>query len=107
MASFKFEVIETLKGKPSNSFVLRGYTGQESQNSSGDFSGHQAPAFWAMQASNSVSPGDCDFYGIFREQETYLIFMLPYTHARAFENVRSKDDIWLNVVRLLTARESK
>jgi hypothetical protein len=107
MATLQFEVVETLKGKTPSRFTLKGIAEQEQQRSAGDFSAHQAPAFWAMQTSNSVSPGDCNHYGIFREHETYLILTLPFTHERAFEHIKSNEDLWLHVVRLLSAREKQ
>lgn len=107
MASFNFVVIETLKGETPTALSLNGFSDRERLDAPGDFTGHRSPAFWAMQSSNSVSPGDCDFYGIFRQQETYLIFIVPGGHPRAFENIRSGEDLWLNVVRLLISRVTK
>jgi hypothetical protein len=105
-AIFHFQTTETLKGQAPQQFDLSGYSALERKDVPGDFDGHRMPKFWADNSSNSVSPGDCESYGIFAVGETYLIFLMKGTHRRGYENIRSEDDLWLQVVRLLVVNDS-
>jgi len=102
---FAFNTVETIKGKVPKEFYLEGFSAKETEDSPGDFSGHKMPEFWAFSAGNSILPGDCNAYGLFEIGKTYLIFYGGPTHVRSFEQISSKDDVWLNVVKLLIERE--
>jgi hypothetical protein len=95
------EVTESIKGVAEPRLILKGYERDSRAPQEPDFNSHHEAEFWAGHASNSVSPGDCRHYGIFSLHGTYLIFIRKDSHWRAFENIRSEDDLWLQVVRLL------
>jgi len=99
-AIIHLEVVETLKGEAGPQLSLSGneVSGDAAENA--DFDSHRAAQFWAGMKSNSVSPGDCNDYGKFQLNETYLIFVRENSHYHGFENIRSPDDLWLQVVRL-------
>ena len=107
MAVFHFESVQVLKGEPPPRFDLQGFLATEGRDHRGDFEAHSMPEFWARHAANSGMPGDCNAYGMFSEGETYLIFLRKHSHLRAFENIRSEEDLWLKVVRLLVAARSR
>lgn len=104
LALIHFEVEESLKGKAPQRFDLEGFATQETKDPKRDFDGHSMPEFWAGYDTNSVMPGDCKAYGVFESGGLYLIFLRQATHVRGFENVRSDQDLWLRVVRLLVQR---
>ena len=103
-AIFHFETVETIKGTGYSKFDLSGFANTDPTDTPTDFDRHRAPAFWAGFYSNTISPGDCKYYGTFAVGETYLVFFPEGLHRRAFENIKSKDDVWLGVVKLLASR---
>ena len=105
-AVFHFETAEVIKGQPPSLFDLDGFVVADGVDASNDFNGHLNPEFWADHSANSIMPGDCKAYGIFSAGETYLIFLRQQPHVRSFENVRSQDDLWLRVVKLLVGSAS-
>ncbi len=105
-AVFHFETIEVIKAPGPQRFDLSGYEAAKRKKVVGDLDGHRSPEFWADNASNTVSPGDCESYGVFAVGETYLIFLMKGSHRRGYENIRSEDDLWLNVVKLLVRNDS-
>lgn len=102
---FTFETVRALKGTPPRTFELVGYD-QSQAKGPGDFSGHNAPEFWAFDSGNTIQPGDCVAHGIFQSGETYLIFLRKASHYRAYENVRSETDLWLRTVQVLIHAEN-
>jgi len=103
---FTFVKVESIRGEVPKKFTLKGYSTKSEENL-GDFSKHQDPIFWAFASGNSVLPGDCRAYGIFEVSKTYLIFFNETSHVRSFEEIQSKDDIWLNVVKLLVKQDDR
>ena len=103
LATFTFEAVRTLKGNPPKSFRLDGYHAKK-VGSPGDFQQHKDPKFWAFEAGNSIQPGNCQAHGLFEVGQTYLIFLRRDSHYRAYENIRSPEDLWLKVVETLIHR---
>lgn len=99
-SEFTFSVQEVLKGRVQEAFKLYGYSFEESPNYSFDYSGHTDPHFWASVSGNSLLGGECDIHGVFAEGEMYLIFLGDVPRFKAFENIRSSDDLWLRAVRV-------
>ncbi len=104
--TFSFTTVKVIRGEVPKTFNLKGYLASEEENF-GDFSKHQQPVFWAFSAGNSVMPGDCSAYGIYEVGKTYLIFFNELSHIRSFEEIKSKDDLWLNVVKLLIKEDDR
>ena len=95
-----FETIEVLRGTPPEAFSLRGWFDTKVT----DFSGHRDPSFWVSNsAGGAITPGDCNAYGVFEANQSYLIFLDGPNHPRSFENVRSTDDLWYQTVSVAIA----
>lgn len=104
----QLERVRAVRGKPERTFSLEGWVDKKTR---GDFSRHRDPKFWALEVGNTVWPGDCRAYGVFRVGEMYLVFLDGPNYPRSFENIRSRDDLWYRTVvdaaDALRAREAK
>lgn len=97
----KFETVEVLRGNVPDSFSLpNGILGLDNEHDAGDFNGHRDSVFWDKQITRQWNMPDCEMLPVFFKDRTYLIF-LDHPHWRAYEEIRSKDDLWLSAVRKL------
>ena len=105
---FTFTTNRVLKGTAPQTFELPGYIASNIEQYPKDHDGHLDPAFWAYDAATSIQPGDCIAYGIFQLGEQYLIFLRTESHRRAFEMVRSDQDLWYKaVMRLIQDQDNE
>jgi hypothetical protein len=107
VAEFSFEAVRILKGNPPPRFFLVGMDARKVKGIPKDFNGHRNPDFWAFDGGNTIQPGDCVSYGLFEVGQTYLVFQRKQSHSRSYENIRTKDDLWLAVVDLLVKEQKK
>lgn len=95
----RFETLEVLHGNPPPTFTVKngsilGSANQEPE----DFDQHRNSVFWDKFVTRSWITSDCIVYPVFHIGRDYLIF-LDFAHARAYEEITSPDDLWLQVVR--------
>jgi len=95
-----------LKGIDPKVFKLEGYA-SDRVKSPGDFSAHQSAEFWALDAGNTIQPGDCVAYGLYELGQEYLVFLRKDSHIRAYENVKTETDLWLRVVKALVEHQAR
>jgi len=97
----KFKVAEVLKGNIAPAFMLpNGFFSSESDEIPEDFNGHNNAAYWDQKLTRQWNWPDCNIYPEFKTNRTYLLF-LGRPHWRAYEEIRSPNDLWLNAVRHL------
>ena len=101
IATFTFAVREILLGRPIDTIELTGGDTAHDVNQHADFDSHLDPEFWAFPDGNSFSNSMCEIYGYFEVGETYLLVLSKKPHLKAFEVIRSADDLWLRVVRVV------
>jgi len=97
-----FETVSVVKGHDPKRFTLLGFVSNR-VGGPGDFDAHKAPEFWAFDVGNTIQPGDCRAYGMYALGQQYLIFLRKDSHVRAYENVKTEQDLWLRVVKVLVA----
>lgn len=85
---YKMKVIQVLKGKNIKSLVMKEF---DKPGSSVD---------------NFENKFDCKNHGSFVMKARYLVFKNS-NHKKSIERVKEKDDVWLNEVMDLIAKESK
>lgn len=99
-----FKVIEVLKGAVPAQFRLPNgrYAGSNRDNEyvSSDFDKHRDLSVWDHFLTRQWNNSMCEMEPVFEAGESYLIF-LDHPHWRAYEIVRSQDDLWLTAVRNL------
>lgn len=100
-AEFLLETQEVLKGEAPRKFTFNGSEPGENLGRSADYDAHTDPEFWASLGGNSTITTFCVVMGIFEVGQSYLVIGTEYGHFKAYENIRSDDDLWLKVVRLL------
>jgi hypothetical protein len=98
---FLFETKEVLKGDAPESFKLEGFSRRDHVDILEDFDGHTDPQFWAYPYGNSIMTTFCSVMGVFEVGRTYLVIDTDMGHFKGYENIRSEDDLWLKVIRLL------
>ena len=98
---FLFETKEVLKGEAPNLFKFHGFSRSENLGASEDFDAHTDPQFWAYSHGNSTITTWCGVFGIFEIGQTYLIINSDSGHFKGYENIRTDDDLWLKVIRVL------
>lgn len=97
----KFVTIEVLKGKADPFFSLpNGSIAGTGKKKSQDFDGHRDAIFWDKHITRQWNTPDCRMYPVFYLNRTYLLF-LDHPHWRAYEEIRTRDDLWLAAVRRL------
>src|SRR5215469_5201837 len=97
-----FETVSVVKGRDPKRFTLLGFVSNR-VGGPGDFDAHKAPEFWAFDVGNTIQPGDGRAYGMYALGQQYLIFLRKDSHVRAYENVKTEQDLWLRVVKVLVA----
>ena len=109
-----FEAVEVLKGEIAPTFSLengRYLVASEEQeflldDFVSDFSGHRDIAVWDRFRTRQWNESDCGMMPRFEPGETYLLFP-DHPHWRAYELIRSEDDLWLTAVRNLLADSTR
>ncbi len=101
-ATFTFDVAEVLYGRSDDTIDLRGYVRRQRLGDAEDYDAHRAPEFWAYSLGNSQSNTMCGVHGIFEVGEQYLL-ILGTPHLKAFENIRTEEDLWLQVIRRIVS----
>lgn len=106
----RFQPIEVLKGDVPGEFILGNgrYAGSSENDESlnDDFDAHRNAAVWDRKLTRQWNNSMCEMEPAFVPGETYLVF-LDHPHWRAYELIRSKDDLWLKAVRNLIADPSR
>jgi len=114
VATPHFEAVEVLKGEIAPTFSLengRYLVASEEQeflldDFVSDFSGHRDIAVWDRFRTRQWNESDCGMMPRFEPGETYLLFP-DHPHWRAYELIRSEDDLWLTAVRNLLADSTR
>lgn len=97
----KFARLETVRGETSQLFTLpNGYYLAGSPKAAADFDAHTDLAFWDERATRNSNDSDCRMRPYFVQGRAYLLF-LNNPHWRAYEEIVSPDDLWLQAVRKL------
>ena len=104
---FTFSVEKTIKGKSTKTIKLNGFEANKMGGNPSDFQGHLMPEFWAFDAGNSIQPGDCSAYGLFELGKSYLLILTKESHPRAYEEIKSEDDLWFKTVQVLVKEQAK
>ena len=96
-----FETVEILKGSSPPSFSLpNGFVASSDDEDMGDFNGHWDSIFWDRRVTRQWNSSDCRMNPDFVMDRTYLLFV-DRPHWRAYEEIQSPDDLWLEAVRNL------
>lgn len=97
----QFETVEVLRGTVTPSFSLNnGVFVSSGKDDIGDFDGHRNSVFWDKMITRQWNSSDCQMHPVFSAGRTYLLF-IDQPHWRAYEEIRSPDDLWLQSVRRL------
>lgn len=105
-AEFLFETKEVPRGDAPKSFKYYGFSRGDNLRKLDDFDGHTDPRFWAYSYGNSTITTWYGVFGVYEIGQTYLIIASEKGHFKAYENVRSENDLWLKVVRHLVSEWS-
>ncbi len=103
-----FETIEVLSGYVPkrftipNGFALSGWK-QGVGSLETDFDSHRDLSFWDENNARQWNSADCNMYPTFSVGNSYLLF-LGAPHWKAYEAVKSEDDLWLQTVRNIIAQ---
>lgn len=105
-----FRTLEVLKGKVASTFRLA-ITDSSSASfkdlPGADFGRHRDGRFWESRDTRQGNGPDCGMHPQFEIGATYLVFLDPPYHWRAFERIDQKDDLWLAAVRNLVRAPSQ
>lgn len=107
-AKITFSVNEVIKGDKIDTIRLTGIKrelNKTHQDSHTDFKGHSMPEFWAFAEHNASNFPDCNAYGEFEIGKEYLLILGEQTHFRAYEEIRTREDLWYKVIKLLVERQ--
>jgi hypothetical protein len=105
-----FRTSEVLKGKVPPTFRLAAadVSSPSFKDPPGaDFGGHRDASFWETRDTRESNGADCQMHPRFELGATYLIFLDPPYHWRAFERIDRADDLWLIAVRDLVRTPSQ
>jgi len=95
-----FEPIRVLKGDVPKRFILSGgHLIKAIDDAVRDMNGHRNLGFWTKKTTQtrSFSGSDCAMHPGFVLGRIYLVF-LDHPHLKAYEEIRSKKDLWLQAV---------
>lgn len=96
-----FARLEGLRGETSQFFILpNGYYIAGNPQAAEDFDAHTDLAFWDKHETRSWNDPDCRMRPRSVKGRAYLLF-LNNPHWRAYEEIVSPDDLWLQAVRRL------
>jgi hypothetical protein len=98
-----FTTIRPIKGNAPTQFTIEnGFFLPDQGIGSQDLTGHSQLIFWDKDATRQWNMPDCQMRPVFFADRTYLLF-LDHPHWRAYEEITSVDDLWLNAVQDLVA----
>lgn len=108
---FLFEIEDDLKGGGPSRGIVFGYSATKIKNLkdikwlSSDFNNHTLDEFWNNSYGRTSQASDCLAHPFYFPQSTYLIFSTSKQHLKGYEKISSKQDQWLNYIKMQMGKE--